>query len=229
MRSNRVVRALRDYSTVYSCIEYTRASLPSSELGPPNHSPASECVFPLDPKIIWCNVSPSPTDVSPTENSWMLHPLDKVSLGYFAPNRTIPSLNSDLIERSDTRLPTAARFSAAKRWSSMCGPIVHPTEGRQSNKPGQGRRPSRPDGPLIHKAPEADGASSMLEWSRVGTHWSGGQFPRNALFKGRIIQEFSVGDASVGDTSTLHRSSDSQCRSCNCPEFDHTILRHSVI
>ncbi len=27
-----------------------------------------------------CNVSPSPTDVSPTENSWMLHPLDKVSL-----------------------------------------------------------------------------------------------------------------------------------------------------
>jgi hypothetical protein len=51
-----------------------------------------------------CNVSPSPTDVSPTENSWMLHPLDKVSLGYFAPDRTIPSLNSDLIERSDTRL-----------------------------------------------------------------------------------------------------------------------------
>ncbi len=43
----------------------------------------------------WCNVSPSLTDVSPTENSWMLHPLDKVSLGYFAPDRTIPSLNSD--------------------------------------------------------------------------------------------------------------------------------------
>jgi hypothetical protein len=41
----------------------------------------------------WCNVSPSSTDVSPTENSWMLHPLDKVSLGYFAPDRTIPSLN----------------------------------------------------------------------------------------------------------------------------------------
>ncbi len=44
-----------------------------------------------------CNVSPSPTDVSPTENSWMLHPLDKVSLDYFAPDRTILSLNSDLI------------------------------------------------------------------------------------------------------------------------------------
>jgi hypothetical protein len=46
---------------------------------------------------LWCNVSPSPTDVSLTENSWMLHPLDKVSLDYFAPDRTIPSLNSDLI------------------------------------------------------------------------------------------------------------------------------------
>jgi hypothetical protein len=103
-----------------------------------------------------CNVSPSPTDVSPTKNSWMLHPLDKVSLRYFAPDRAIPCLNSDLIERSDTRLPTAARFSAAKRWSSMCGPSVHPTEGRQSNKPGQERRRSRPDAPLIHKAPEAD-------------------------------------------------------------------------
>jgi hypothetical protein len=57
--------------------------------------------------------------VSPTENSWMLHPLNKVFHGYFAPDRTIPSLNIDWIERSDTRLPTAARFSAAKRWSSI--------------------------------------------------------------------------------------------------------------
>ena len=56
-----------------------------------------------------CNVSPSPTNVSPTKNSWMLHPLDKVSLGYFAPDKTIPSLSSDLLERSDTRLPTATR------------------------------------------------------------------------------------------------------------------------
>jgi hypothetical protein len=55
-----------------------------------------------------------PTDVSPTENSWMLHSLDKLSPVYFASDRTIPSLNSDLIELSDTRLPTATRFSAAK-------------------------------------------------------------------------------------------------------------------
>jgi hypothetical protein len=47
---------------------------------------------------------------------------------------TEPSHPFDLSERSDTRLPTAARFSAANRWSSMCGPSVHPTEGRQSNK-----------------------------------------------------------------------------------------------
>jgi hypothetical protein len=47
--------------------------------------------------LFGCNVSPSPTDVSLTENSWMLHPLDKVSFEYFAPDRTIPSLNSDLI------------------------------------------------------------------------------------------------------------------------------------
>ncbi len=112
---------------------------------------------------------------------------------------TEPSHPFDLIERSDTRLPTAARFSAVKRWSSMCGPSVHPTEGRQSNKPGQGRRRSRPDAQLIHEAPEADGARS-----RVGTHRSGTQYPRDALFKGRNIQELSVGDTSVGDTSTLH-------------------------
>jgi hypothetical protein len=50
----------------------------------------------LGPHLGTCrDVSPSPTDVSPTENSWMLHPLDKVSLGYFAPDRTIPSLNFD--------------------------------------------------------------------------------------------------------------------------------------
>jgi hypothetical protein len=50
----------------------------------------------LDPHN-WCNVSPSPHDVSPTENSWMLHPLHKVSLGYFSPDRTIPSLNFDFL------------------------------------------------------------------------------------------------------------------------------------
>jgi hypothetical protein len=61
------------------------------------------CVFntvvpaPLPSGRIRCNVSPSPTDVYPTENSWMLHPLDKVSPGYFAPDRTIPSPNFDFL------------------------------------------------------------------------------------------------------------------------------------
>jgi hypothetical protein len=40
--------------------------------------------------------------------------------------------------------------------------------------------------------------------SRVGTHRSGAQHSRDALFKGRNIQELSVRDTSVGDTSTLH-------------------------
>jgi hypothetical protein len=47
----------------------------------------------------------------------------------------------------------------------------------------------------------ADGARS-----RVGTHRSGTQYLRDALFKGRNIQELSVGDTSVEDTSTLHRT-----------------------
>ncbi len=35
----------------------------------------------------------SPTDVSPTENSWMLRPLNKASLGYCAPDRCVPTLD----------------------------------------------------------------------------------------------------------------------------------------
>ncbi len=33
------------------------------------------------------------TDVSPTENSWMLRPLNKASLGYCAPDRFVPTLD----------------------------------------------------------------------------------------------------------------------------------------
>ncbi len=40
--------------------------------------------------------------------------------------------------------------------------------------------------------------------SRVGTHWSGAQYLRDALVKGHHIQELSVGDTSIGETSTLH-------------------------
>ncbi len=105
------------------------------------------------------------TLASPTENSWMLHPLNKVSLCYFSPDRTIPSLNSDLIERSDSRLPAVACFC-------MCGASVHPTEGHQSNKPGQGRRWSRPDR-----------ASSMLE-AVQGRDTS----VRGTISKGRFVQ-----------------------------------------
>ncbi len=130
----------------------------------------------------WCNVSLSPTNVSPTENSWMLHPLDKVSLGCFAPwpNHPIPKFR---FAWANTRLPTAARFSAAKRWISMCGPSVHPTEGRQSNKPGQGHRRSRPDAPLIHyrcRRPTGPGSGHISQGHNIqGTLCSRGATSKN--------------------------------------------------
>jgi hypothetical protein len=40
-----------------------------------------------------CRVDVSPTDVSPTENSWMLRPLNKASLGYCVPDRCVPPLD----------------------------------------------------------------------------------------------------------------------------------------
>jgi hypothetical protein len=40
-----------------------------------------------------CRVDVSLTDVSPTESSWMLRPLNKLSLGYYAPDRSVPTLD----------------------------------------------------------------------------------------------------------------------------------------
>ncbi len=42
----------------------------------------------------------------------------------------------------------------------------------------------------------------------------GTKYPRDALFKGRNIQELSVGDASVRDTSILHREVSANEYSC---------------
>ncbi len=57
-----------------------------------------------------------------------------------------------------------------------------------------------------------------LTRSRVGTHRSGTQCPRDALLQGRNIQEFSVGDTSVGDTSTLHHGELKGGEGYNIPE-----------
>ncbi len=38
-------------------------------------------------------VDVSPTDVSLTESSWMLRPLNKASLGYFPPDQCVPTLD----------------------------------------------------------------------------------------------------------------------------------------
>ncbi len=40
-----------------------------------------------------CRVDVSPTDVSPTESSWMLRPLNKASLEYCVPDRCVPTLD----------------------------------------------------------------------------------------------------------------------------------------
>ncbi len=40
-----------------------------------------------------CRVDVSPTDASPTENSWMLRPLNKASLRYCVPDRCVPTLD----------------------------------------------------------------------------------------------------------------------------------------
>jgi len=102
---------------------------------------------------IWCNVSPSPTDMSPTENSWMLHPLDKMSLGYCAPDRTIPSLNTDWM-----RHPCHVR-------SMRCA--LHAWRGPGLGHIGQGHNIQ---GTLCSR-----GATSKNFWS--GTHRSGTHQP----------------------------------------------------
>ncbi len=133
-----------------------------------------------------CNVSPSPTDVSPTENSWMLHPLDKVSLDCFAPDWTIPSLNSDLIG-----VLCVGRACIRRRGANPINLVRGVGEaGQTSHWSIRCRRPTE--------------LAPCLTLSRVGTHRSGAWYPRDALFKGSNIQEFSVGDPSVGEISTLH-------------------------
>ena len=44
-------------------------------------------------KILYRRVDVSPTDVSPTENSWMLRPWNKASLGHCVPDRCVPTLD----------------------------------------------------------------------------------------------------------------------------------------
>ncbi len=86
----------------------------------------------LWPHLDRCNVSSSPTDVSPTENSWMMRPQEKESLGYWAPDRTIPK---NTLSEATSFSPS----SGAKRQLRviMCGPSLHLTEGYQPNRKGK--------------------------------------------------------------------------------------------
>ncbi len=143
--------------------------------------------------------------MSPTKSSWMLHPLDKVSLGYFAPDRTIPSLNSDWIDEAtpDFQLPCAL---ALRSVGVLCvGRACIRRRGANSINlvRGVGEAGQTPHLSIRCRRPTEQVPCLMR--SRVGTHQSGAKYPRDALFKGRNIQELSVRDTSVGDTSTLHQ------------------------
>ena len=71
------------------CIQYT--GLPRSN--PTDHMVwESEDVQQSTMKDL-IRVDVSPTDVSPTENSWMLRPLNKASLGYCVPDQCVPTLD----------------------------------------------------------------------------------------------------------------------------------------
>ncbi len=49
-------------------------------------------------QFCWCRGDVSPTDVSLTVSSWMLRPLNKASLGYFAPDRCVPTWTASCME-----------------------------------------------------------------------------------------------------------------------------------
>jgi hypothetical protein len=125
-----------------------------------------------------CNVISSPIGVSPNENSWMLHPFDKASLGYCAPDRTITSLILPAQGHMSVPQRSKAIARSYKVWAELA-----PDGGAQTYRTWSGL-------PLMP--------------SRVGTHRSGMISPRDKSYMGRNIQDLSVGDTSVGDTLTLH-------------------------
>ena len=58
-----------------------------------DHTSDTKPSFPPPLTQLKCRVDVSPTDVSLTESSWMLRPLNKASLGYCAPDRCVPTLD----------------------------------------------------------------------------------------------------------------------------------------
>ncbi len=71
----------------------------------------------LDCRGRGCRVDVSPTDVSPTESSWMLRPLNKLSLGYYAPDRSIPTLDHVTHESHKAGSTAAIRLPIGYRWN----------------------------------------------------------------------------------------------------------------
>ncbi len=145
-----------------------------------------------------CNVSPSPTDVPDQKFLNVASHGESVPWLFCPwPNHPIPKIRFDWAKRHLTSNCCAAL--ALRSGGVLC-------VGRACIQ----RRGANP----INLVIGVDKTGQMPHWSircrrpteqvpcftrsRVGTHWSGAQYPRDALFKGHNIQEFSVGDTWSG-------------------------------
>jgi hypothetical protein len=147
----------------------------------------------------------SPTDVCPTESSWMSRPLNKASLEYCVPDRSVPTLD---------HAPSAAIAASVglRRLMDQWGvwPASPTPLSRFIGLAPIRRMHARP----THRTPPLRSAKARGSWKlgvaslsqikRMG--WFGqGQISLGTLCpRGCNIQEFSVGDTSVGDGLTLH-------------------------
>jgi hypothetical protein len=71
-----------------------------------------------------CSVDVSPTDVSPTESSWMLRPLKKASLGYCVPDRCVPTLDEDGLTLHPLEYPIPSKYLFL--WSNLASITIYP-------------------------------------------------------------------------------------------------------
>ncbi len=131
----------------------------------------------------------SPTDVSPTENSWMLRPWNKASLGHCVPDRCVPTL-----DRVNHGTSSVGRYRGLGRPPAPNGSV-----GRLAGFA------YAPDQVYWIGTPPSDARSATHRIKSKG--WDGsvrGKIAKGHFVQGINIQEFSVGDTSVGDGLTLH-------------------------
>jgi hypothetical protein len=131
--------------------------------------------------------------MSLTENSWMLHPFDKASLRYCAPDRTIPSLNTVLRAKRHRSVP---QWSKAIARSYNMSAELAPDGGARTYRTWSGAQAKTDRHPI---ASPAGGCLLPLMPSWVRTHRSGINCSWGATSK-----NFRSGTHRFGDTLTLH-------------------------